>query len=164
MGKLVAQNKWLLGQHCRCLSAWVIDYLTPLLLAETLDYYLAASLPPCRRLSTAGWMLGGPGFMARNFAAGSLVWRWLPEPEFCAAGDELFQGSLAKQGGRENLRHCTCANGCTERIQHLPFSYHVKAKTAICIMRSPAMWIPCARFGQPAAGSGILGADDRRWR
>ena len=39
MGKLVAQNKWLfIGAALCVLISVVIDYLTPLLLAETLDY------------------------------------------------------------------------------------------------------------------------------
>ena len=42
MGKLVAQNKWLfIGAALCVLISVVIDYLTPLLLAETLDYYLS---------------------------------------------------------------------------------------------------------------------------
>lgn len=76
MGKLVAQNKWLfIGAALCVLISVVIDYLTPLLLAETLDYYLRASPPPCRRLSTAGWIAGAALALWRA-TCGSLVWRW----------------------------------------------------------------------------------------
>ena len=68
MGKLVAQNKWLfIGAALCVLISVVIDYLTPLLLAETLDYYLSgqpSTMPAFVNRWVDSW--GGPGFMARN--------------------------------------------------------------------------------------------------
>ena len=68
MGKLVAQNKWLfIGAALCVLISVVIDYLTPLLLAETLDYYLSgqpSTMPAFVNRWVDSW--GGPNFMARN--------------------------------------------------------------------------------------------------
>ena len=76
MGKLVAQNKWLfIGAALCVLISVVIDYLTPLLLAETLDYYLSGQ-PSTMPAFVNRWVIAGAALALWRATCGSLVWRW----------------------------------------------------------------------------------------
>ena len=68
MGQLIGKNRWLFVGAAACtLMSVVMDYITPLLLAETLDYYLSDK-PSSMPAFINAWVdsLGGPAFMARN--------------------------------------------------------------------------------------------------
>ena len=76
MGKLVAQNKWLfIGAALCVLISVVIDYLTPLLLAETLDYYLSGQ-PSTMPAFVNRWVDSWAALALWRATCGSSVWRW----------------------------------------------------------------------------------------
>lgn len=132
MGRLVSMNKGLfIGAAVCTLVAVVVDYLTPLLLAETLDYYLSGK-PSTMPGFVNRWVdsLGGPEFMARNLwivglalvglnAVGGLF-------NFCKGRWQSKAGENVALYLREQLYG---------HIQHLPFSYHVKAETGDLVQR-----------------------------
>ena len=68
MGKLLLENKWYFLSALLCtVMTVIIEFVTPIVLAETLDYYLQGK--PSRMPAFINeWVnsLGGPSFMARN--------------------------------------------------------------------------------------------------
>ena len=132
MGKLVAQNKWLfIGAALCVLISVVIDYLTPLLLAETLDYYLSgqpSTMPAFVNRWVDSW--GGPGFMARNLWIVGLA---LVGLNIVGGAINFFKGRWQSKAG-ENVA-LYLRERLYEHIQHLPFSYHVKAETGDMVQR-----------------------------
>lgn len=132
MGKLVAQNKWLfIGAALCVLISVVIDYLTPLLLAETLDYYLSgqpSTMPAFVNRWVDSW--GGPNFMARNLWIVGLA---LVGLNIVGGAINFFKGRWQSKAG-ENVA-LYLRERLYEHIQHLPFSYHVKAETGDMVQR-----------------------------
>jgi len=132
MGQLIAKNKWLfLGAAACTLLSVVIDYITPLLLAETLDYYLSdqpSTMPAFVNQIIDSW--GGPDFMARNLwiVGIALVLVNVIGGAF-SYGKARFQ-SMAGENVALYLRE-----RLYRHIQRLPFSYHVKAETGDLIQR-----------------------------
>ena len=132
MTQLLGKNKWLFvgAAACTVLSV-AMDYLTPLLLAETLDYYLSDKASTMPALINR-WVdaLGGPAFMARNLWLVGLI---LVAVNVLGGVFSYGKARLQSMAGenvaldlRERLYH---------HIQHLPFSYHVKAETGDLIQR-----------------------------
>ena len=68
MGKLMTANKWffLAALFCTVFTV-IIDFVTPIVLAETLDYYLQGK-PSRMPAFINAWVdsIGGPEFMAKN--------------------------------------------------------------------------------------------------
>ena len=132
MGRLVADNKWyFLGAALCTFLSVAADYMTPLLLAETLDHYLSgqpSQLP--------GWInawverLGGPAFMASHLWIVGLM----------LVGLSLMGGAFNFAKGRwQSIAGENVARSLRQRlydhIQRMPFSYHVKAETGDLLQR-----------------------------
>ena len=132
MGELIAKNKWLfLGAAVCTLLAVVMEYITPLLLAETLDYYLSdqpSGMP--NFVNRFVDYLGGPDFMARNLWIVGIALVLLNVIggafNYGKARLQSMAGENVALDLRERLYH---------HIQRLPFSYHVKAETGDLIQR-----------------------------
>ena len=75
MGKLLYDNRWyfLLALLCTVVTI-VIEFVTPIVLAETLDYYLQGK-PSRMPAFVNAWVdsLGGTAYMARNLWIVGLV-------------------------------------------------------------------------------------------
>ena len=132
MGQLIGKNRWLFVGAAACtLMSVVMDYITPLLLAETLDYYLSDK-PSSMPAFINAWVdsLGGPAFMARNLWIVGLILVLLNIVggvfSYGKARLQSMAGENVALDLRERLYH---------HIQHLPFSYHVKAETGDLIQR-----------------------------
>ena len=132
MGQLISQNKWLfLGAAACTLLQVVMDYMPPLLLAETLDYYLGkqeSGMPAF--INRFVDSIGGPDFMARNLwivgIALVLINVVCGVFSYGKARLQSMAGENVALTLRERLYH---------HIQRLPFSYHVKAETGDLIQR-----------------------------
>ena len=115
MGKLVAQNKWLfIGAALCVLISVVIDYLTPLLLAETLDYYLSgqpSTMPAFVNRWVDSW--GGPGFMARNLWIVGLA---LVGLNIVGGAINFFKGRWQSKAGENVALYLRERQGQTGRI------------------------------------------------
>ena len=132
MGKLIRDNKWylLLALVCTVFTV-TIEFITPVLLAETLDHYLQGQ--PSRMpdfINTWVDSLGGPDFMARNL--------WIVG--LALIGLNLLSGVFSFGKGRaqsvagENVS-LTLREKLYSHIQRLPFAYHVKAETGDLVQR-----------------------------
>lgn len=132
MGELIAGNKWLfIGAAACTLLQVVMDYMPPLLLAETLDYYLgdqSSTMPAFINRLVDRW--GGADFMARNLwivgIALVLINVVCGVFSYGKARLQSMAGENVALSLRERLYH---------HIQRLPFSYHVKAETGDLIQR-----------------------------
>ena len=132
MRKLVRDNAWHFAAALVCTVITVaIEFITPVLLAETLDYYLQGK--PSRMPGFVNtWVnsLGGPEFMARNLWIGGLA----------LVGLNILSGVFGFGKGRaqavagENVS-LTLRESLYGHIQRLPFSYHVKAETGDLVQR-----------------------------
>ena len=132
MRKLIRDNKWHLIAALLCTVVTVaIEFITPVLLAETLDYYLQGK--PSRMPGFVNaWIdsLGGPEFMARNL--------WIMG--LALVGLNILSGAFGYGKGRaqavagENVS-LTLRESLYSHIQKLPFSYHVKAETGDLVQR-----------------------------
>ena len=61
MGKLVYANKWFFLTALLCtVFTVIIDFITPIVLAETLDYYLQGKHPHARLRQCLGGFPGRP--------------------------------------------------------------------------------------------------------
>ncbi|MBQ9264202.1 MAG: ABC transporter ATP-binding protein [Clostridia bacterium] len=132
MGRLIRENKghFLAALVCTVFTV-IIEFITPILLAETLDYYLQGK--PSRMPGFVNaWIdsLGGPAFMARNL--------WMVG--LALVGLNLLSGVFSFGKGRaqsvagENVS-LTLREQLYSHIQKLPFSYHVKAETGDLVQR-----------------------------
>ena len=132
MRKLVWDNKWqfFAALICTVLTA-AIEFITPIILAETMDHYLlgeASRMPAFIN----GWIasLGGREFMARNLWIAGLA----------LVGLNVLNGVFGFIKGRaqavagENVS-LVLREKLYGHIQHLPFSYHVKAETGDLVQR-----------------------------
>lgn len=132
MGKLLGANKWFLLAAVLCtVVTTIIDFVVPILMAETLDYYLQGK-PSRMPAFINGWVdaIGGPDFMAKNL--------WIVG--VALVGLNLLSGAFAFCKGRaqsvagENVS-LTLREKLYTHIQQLPFSYHVKAETGDLVQR-----------------------------
>lgn len=131
-GKLMRDNKWyfLTALICTVFTV-VIEFVTPIVLAETLDYYLQGKPSRMPGFINA-WVdsLGGPEFMAKNL--------WIVG--LALVGLNLLSGAVSFTKGRaqaiagENVS-LTLRERLYGHIQRLPFSYHVKAETGDLVQR-----------------------------
>lgn len=132
MGQMIAQNRWyFIGAAVCTLAAVIIDYLTPLLLAETLDYYLSgkpSTMPAFVNRMVDAW--GGPGFMARNLWIVGLL---LVVLNVLGGAFNFCKGRWQSKAG-ENVA-LYLREKLYGHIQRLPFSYHVKAETGDLVQR-----------------------------
>ncbi|MBQ9196913.1 MAG: ABC transporter ATP-binding protein [Clostridia bacterium] len=132
MGRLIAENKWyFLGAALCTLLSVAADYMTPLLLAETLDHYLSG-LPSQLPGFVNAWVerLGGADYMAHHL--------WLVG--LMLVGLSLMGGLFNFAKGRwQSIAGENAARELRQRlydhIQRLPFSYHVKAETGDLVQR-----------------------------
>ncbi|MBO4925895.1 MAG: ABC transporter ATP-binding protein [Clostridia bacterium] len=109
----------------------VIEYLTPIVLAETLDYYLQGK--PSRMPGFVNaWVdsLGGPGFMAKNLWIAGLA---LVILNVVGGAFNFGKGRLQSIAG-ENVS-LSLRERLYTHIQNLPFAYHVKAETGDLVQR-----------------------------
>lgn len=132
MGQLIKKNaRYFIGAAVCTLVAVVIDYITPLLLAETLDYYLSdkpSTLPAFVNTIVDGW--GGPAFMAKNLWIVGIALVLL---NVFGGLFNFFKSrwqSVAGENVARDLREQLYGH-----IQKLPFSYHVKAETGDLVQR-----------------------------
>ena len=132
MRKLLWNNKWLFLAALICtVFTVVIEFVTPIVLAETLDYYLQGK-PSRMPAFVNAWVdgLGGRDFMAANLWIVGLV----------LVGLNLLSGAVSFGKGRaqsvagENVS-LTLRERLYRHIQALPFSYHVKAETGDLVQR-----------------------------
>ena len=132
MRNLIRDNKWyfIIALVCTVFTV-AIEFITPVLLAETLDYYLQGK--PSRMPGFVNaWVnaLGGPEFMARNL--------WIVG--LALVGLNILSGFFGFGKGRaqavagENVA-LTLQESLYSHIQRLPFSYHVKAETGDLVQR-----------------------------
>ena len=132
MGKLILKNKWFFLAALLCtVFTVVIDFVTPIVMAETMDYYLQGK--PSRMPGFINdWVnaLGGPDFMARNLWIVGLVLVGLN----LLSGVFSFAKSRCQSTAGENVS-LTLRERLYDHIQHLPFAYHVKAETGDMIQR-----------------------------
>ena len=131
-GTLMRDNKWyfLAALICTVFTV-IIEFITPILLAETLDYYLQGKPSRMPGFINA-WVngLGGREFMARNL--------WIVG--LALVGLNILSGVFSFSKGRSQavagdnvslyLREKLYGH-----IQRLPFSYHVKAETGDLVQR-----------------------------
>lgn len=132
MGTLILRGKWhYLGAMVCMLLAIAVDFVTPILLGETVDHYLlgeASRMPAF----VNNWLsaLGGREFMARNLWIVGLA---LIVLNLLSGGFNFLKGrwqAIASENIGLFLR-----NSLYTRIQHMPFSYHVKAETGDLVQR-----------------------------
>ena len=132
MRTLIRQNRgyFLLALVCTVCTV-VIEFITPIVLAETLDYYLQGK--PSRMPGFVNaWVdgLGGPAYMARNLWIVGLVLVGLN----VLGGVFSFTKGRSQSVAGENVA-LTLREKLYDHIQHLPFSYHVKAETGDLVQR-----------------------------
>ena len=132
MRKLIRDNlgHFFIALICTVLTV-AIEFITPVLLAETLDYYLQGK--PSRMPGFVNaWIssLGGPDFMARNL--------WIVG--LALVGLNVLSGLFSYGKGRaqavagENVA-LTLREKLYNHIQRLPFAYHVQAETGDLVQR-----------------------------
>ena len=131
-GTLMRDNKWyfLAALICTVFTV-IIEFITPILLAETLDYYLQGKPSRMPGFMNA-WVngLGGREFMARNL--------WIVG--LALVGLNILSGVFSFSKGRsqavagENVS-LYLREKLYSHIQRLPFSYHVKAETGDLVQR-----------------------------
>ncbi len=131
-GKLLRQNKWFFLAALACtIMTVVIEFITPIGLAETLDYYLQGK-PSRMPAFVNAWVdsLGGREFMANNLWIVGLALVALNLLSgvfsFCKSRTQAIAGENVSLTLRERLY---------AHIQRLPFSYHVKAETGDLVQR-----------------------------
>lgn len=132
MGRLIRDNKWyfLTALVCTVFTV-VIEFITPVLLAETLDHYLQGK--PSRMPGFVNeWVasLGGPEYMARNLWIVGLALITLN----VLSGVFSFGKGRAQSVAGENVS-LTLREKLYSHIQRLPFAYHVKAETGDLVQR-----------------------------
>ena len=131
-GKLLRQNKWYFLAALACtIMTVVIEFITPIGLAETLDYYLQGKpsrMPAfvnawvdslgCREFMANNLWIVGLALVALNLLSGVF--------SFCKSRTQAIAGENVSLTLRERLY---------AHIQRLPFSYHVKAETGDLVQR-----------------------------
>lgn len=132
MGSLIGSNIWhFLAGLLGTVMTVIIEFITPILLAETLDYYLQGKpsrMPAFINAWVDGW--GGPAFMKQNLWIVGLALVGLN----VVSGLFSFMKSRALSVAGENVA-LTLRERLYNHIQHLPFAYHVKAETGDLVQR-----------------------------
>ncbi|MBR5231449.1 MAG: ABC transporter ATP-binding protein [Clostridia bacterium] len=132
MARLIGKNKrFFIGAAICTVISVALDYVTPLLLGETLDYYLSgkpSAMPAFINRIVDSW--GGPGFMARNlWIVGILI------VAVSAVGGAFNYAKVRLQNTAGENAALHLREKLYRHIQRLPFSYHVKAETGDLIQR-----------------------------
>lgn len=132
MKQLVFENKWYfcLALVCTVVTV-IIELITPVILAETLDYYLqgkASRMPGFINAMIDSW--GGREYMMHHL--------WIAGIALVAlnllSGVFGFGKGWAQSVAGENVA-LTLRERLYGHIQHLPFSYHVRAETGDLVQR-----------------------------
>jgi ATP-binding cassette, subfamily B, bacterial len=132
MGRLIRENKWhFAGSLLFTVFTVAIEFIMPLLLAETLDYYLGGK-PSTMPLFVNRWVdaLGGPAYMAQNLWIVGLA---LVAVNLVNGVFSYFKGRWQSVAG-ENVA-LTLRETLYRHIQRLPYAYHVKAETGDLVQR-----------------------------
>ena len=135
MGNLIWSNKWhFLAALVGTVMTVIIEFITPVLLAETLDYYVQSDPDAMSRMPgfINAWVeqWGGRAFMKQNLWIVGLT----------LVGLNLISGAFSFMKGRaqsvagENVS-LTLRERLYGHIQRLPFAYHVKAETGDLVQR-----------------------------
>ena len=132
MGRLVKMNwPWFLGAFICTVVCVLLDFVPSLLLAETMDHYLAGEasvLPEFVGKLVGTW--GGREYVMRNLWIMGLA---LILVNLLSGVFSYFKGrwqSIAGENVSQYLRE-----QLYDHIQRLPFSYHVKAETGDLVQR-----------------------------
>jgi ATP-binding cassette, subfamily B, bacterial len=132
MGRLVRMNwPWFLGAFICTVVCVLLDFVPSLLLAETMDHYLAGEasvLPEFVGKLVGIW--GGREYVVRNLWIMGLA---LILVNLLSGVFSYFKGrwqSIAGENVSQYLRE-----QLYDHIQRLPFSYHVKAETGDLVQR-----------------------------
>ena len=130
--RLIGGNAlWFLGALVCTVACVILDYLIPLVLAETLDHYLGGKpsvLPPV--LAGLAGVYGDPDYVVRHLYLVGLA----------IVGLNLLNGVFSYGKGRfqaqagENVAR-DLRNMLYSHIQRLPFEYHMRAETGDLVQR-----------------------------
>ena len=132
LGKLISDNKWYFAAALVCTVFTVaIEFITPIILAETMDHYLLGEASRMPGFINA-WIdsMGGREFMAGHLWIAGLA----------LVGLNALNGVFGFVKGRsqavagENVS-LTLRERLYRHIQHLPYAYHVKAETGDLVQR-----------------------------
>ena len=132
LGKLISDNKWYFAAALVCTVFTVaIEFITPIILAETMDHYLLGEASRMPGFINA-WIdsMGGREFMAGHLWIAGLA----------LVGLNALNGVFGFVKGRsqavagENVS-LTLRESLYRHIQHLPYAYHVKAETGDLVQR-----------------------------
>ena len=132
IGRIFRENAfWFIGAFICTIACVILDYLIPLVLAETLDHYLTGqpSVLPDYMLRWVG-VFGDPEYMVRHLYLVGLA----------IVGLNLLNGIFSYGKGRfqatagENAAR-TLRNMLYDHIQRLPFAYHMRAETGDLVQR-----------------------------
>ena len=132
LGKLISDNKWYFAAALVCtVFSVAIEFITPIILAETMDHYLLGEASRMPGFVNA-WIdsLGGREFMAGHLWIAGLA----------LVGLNALNGVFGFVKGRsqavagENVS-LTLRERLYNHIQHLPYAYHVKAETGDLVQR-----------------------------
>ena len=130
--RLIGRNAlWFIGALVCTVACVILDYLIPLVLAETLDHYLAGKpsvLPPVLR-GLVG-VYGDPDYVVRHlYLVGLAIVALNLLNGLFSYGKGRFQ-AMAGENVARDLR-----NTLYDHIQRLPFSYHMRAETGDLVQR-----------------------------
>ena len=130
--RLIGRNAlWFIGALVCTAACVILDYLIPLVLAETLDHYLAGKpsvLPPVLR-GLVG-VYGDPDYVVRHlYLVGLAIVALNLLNGLFSYGKGRFQ-AMAGENVARDLR-----NTLYDHIQQLPFSYHMRAETGDLVQR-----------------------------
>ena len=132
MGRMIRDNKWyFLIAVVSTVVTVAIEFITPVILAETLDYYLQGK--PSRMPAFVNAFvdsLGGREFMANNLWIAGLAGVGL----YLVSGVFAFVKGRCQSIAGENVS-LTLREKLYQHIQRLPFAYHVKAETGDLVQR-----------------------------
>ncbi len=130
--RLIGRNAlWFIGALVCTVACVILDYLIPLVLAETLDHYLAGKpsvLPPV--LHGLVGVYGDPDYVVRHlYLVGLAIVALNLLNGLFSYGKGRFQ-AMAGENVARDLR-----NTLYDHIQRLPFSYHMRAETGDLVQR-----------------------------
>ena len=132
MARLIADNRrYFIGAAVCALISVIVDYTTPLLLAETLDHYLSDK-PSQLPAFIDRWIgaIGGPAFMRSHlWIVGLMLVGLSVLGGACNFAKGRWQSMAGENAARDLRRRLY------DHIQRLPFSYHVKAETGDLVQR-----------------------------
>jgi len=128
MAKLAARNKWLyLGSVVCTVFTVTIGFLTPILLAETIDTLLGGE--PSQYPQVIAWLGGREHLIANLWIMGVL----LVALNLINGLFTYLKGRWTATAGENVARHLR--DSLYTHLQYLPFSYHAHAQTGDLIQR-----------------------------